>query len=235
MPTEHQNTSRQYDSPHESNATKTQVQLSACLAIALAVAFVGILGYEYYRIRASLAPDKIGDRVEAAISENYPEFREKLVANIKEQAPEIAEQVSTEALAATPRARQKLEQFTARQIDRAIAEGTTLSAEQFREVLRQNHEQIAKTFEKIETAPKEAHELVLAMEQDIEQALEIDVQTQAKRVLAAHRNLNDELEKLSDPNAQLEPDELLELRIVRILRAMQLAEDSQVASFAGPN
>jgi hypothetical protein len=200
-----------------------QAQLSAALAVVLAVLLVGIAIYEYYRVTSMLAPENVADRVETAIQENYPEVRAEIVREVKSQAPVIAEQVSDELIALAPDARQRLEALTARQIDRAIAEGTEFSAEQFRDVLNDNRAQVVEIFETIEQAPENTHELVLAMEADLEQSLDVDVQRQAKYVLAAHRGLNDKLETLADPNAQLDPQELLERRIVRIVRAMQEA------------
>ena len=98
----------------------TSAPLSACLALAVVAELVGIGVYGYYRVQRMLDPDRLANRAEEAIRDNYPEFRAELIAEIKLQAPEIAAQVSEQLVASTPAARQQLEEFTARQLDQGI-------------------------------------------------------------------------------------------------------------------
>ncbi|MEX2175965.1 MAG: hypothetical protein WD872_16505 [Pirellulaceae bacterium] len=208
--------------------------LAAALAVLLTVEIVGLIVYGNYRVQTALAPENLADRAEAAIRENYPEFRKELVTQVREQAPEIAEQVSHELVSSAPAARERLERFTARQLAAGLDTATELSAEQFREILNANHEQLAQAFEQIEAAPEEAREIVLSTEASIEQQLGVDLQKQAKAVVGVHRQLNDKLELLADPNAKLQPRELLERRIVRILRAMQTREPASARLAESP-
>lgn len=203
----------------------TSSYLSAGLAMLLVAELVGLGVYGYYRIQQLLDPENLANRVEAAVREHYPELRQELLTQIKAKSPEIAEQVSQEIIAATPEAREELERFTARQLRVGLDQVTAISAEQFRQLLHDNRETVVAAFEKLEAAPEEAHELILNTESNIEQQLGVDLQAQAKVALAVHRDLNEKLEHLSDAEATLAPRELIERRIVRILRTMQTEDE----------
>ena len=204
---------------------------AAVLACVLTAEIVGLGLYGYYRVQTALAPENLADRAEEAIRANYPEFRKEIVTQVKSESPQIAEQVSQQILASTPEARQELEQFTARQIEIGLDQATELSADQFRDVLRENHDQVVKIFEAIEDAPEEAHELVLETEASIEKQLGVDLQRQAREALHAHRQLNEKLARLAGSQENLSSKELLERRIVRILRTMQeqRAKEARIA------
>jgi hypothetical protein len=195
--------------------------LSAILAGVLVaeILIVGLVAYT--RVNAALDPERLADRAEAAIRENYPELRKELVAQVHAKSPAIAQRVSRNLTASAPEARQWLEDFTAQQLKAGLDEAGDLSAEQFRKLLRDNREAVIEVFEKVEAAPDEARRLVLEMEENVENEFGIDVQKQAKEALAVHIRLNDKLARLNDPDATLEPQELLERRMVRILKTMQ--------------
>lgn len=195
--------------------------LAAGMAVVLTLEIFGLAWYTYLRIQTALEPENLAERVETAIRENYPEFREELVIHVQEEAPAIAQQVSEEMIAAAPDARQELEQLTARQIEIGLDSATDLSADAFREMLQENHDEILEIFEAIEEAPDEAHQLAVETENNIEQQFGVDIERQAKAALRTHRKLNQKLERLSQADETLSAKELIERRIVRILRTMQ--------------
>lgn len=195
--------------------------LSAILAAVLVAEIVIVSLIAYNRVNAALDPEKLADRAEAAIRENYPQFREELVQQVHEKSPEIAARVSRNIAASAPEARQWLEDFTAQQLKAGLDEAGDLSAEQFRLVLQNNRATVVQAFEKVEAAPDETRRLILELEKDIEKQLGVDIQKQAEGALAVHVRLNDKLARLNDAQATLEPQELLERRMVRILKTMQ--------------
>jgi hypothetical protein len=202
----------------------TSAYVSAILALVLVAEIAGIGAYAYYRVRRVLAPENLADRVEEAIRENYPEVRQEVVTEIKSQAPQIAEQVSQEILSSAPEARHYLERLTARELEAGLDQATQLSAEQFRKILDENRDKVEAAFEAIDGAPEEARQLILETEDSIETQLGVNIQQQAENTLLTYRRLNDKLERLVDPDATLEPQELLERRILRILKTMEERE-----------
>lgn len=212
----------------------TRSHAAVILAITLAIEMAAITTYSVARVRTLLKPENLADRVETAIEENYPSFREQLVKSVHTQSPELAERVSQELLQTMPTAREELEQFTSRQLDLGLEAATDFSAEQFREFVRDNRDSFEKAFETIEQAPRETHQFVLETEAKVEQRLGADLQVQARQVLAWQRRLNDKLQRLSSPRENLSSQELLERRIVRIVRTMELEAAQELAVQSTP-
>ncbi len=188
---------------------------------------VAIGGYEYFHVQSALDPENLADQVEETIEDAYPEFRQALLDRIEKNAPPVANAASTELIASMPEFRQELEAFTSRQIDRAIEEGTEFSAEQFRDLLQHHREDVIATFEALDAIPEGTHQSILTLENRIEQLVGIEVARQAQRVVAIYRALNDKLERLADPSALLEPRELLERQIVRILKTLLMQQTAE--------
>lgn len=207
-----------------------QSYLAAGLALLLVLELAGIGWYTYNRVQTLVQPENLGDRVEEAVRENYPEFRSSLVVRVKENAPELAQQVSKEILAAVPDARVDLERFAARQLSVGLDNATELSADRFAKVLEDNRERLVEVFETIDDAPEEAHRLMLETEADIESQLGVDIQRQARIALQRLDQLNAKLDRLADSPDDLSAKEQLERRIVRVLRALQQADDGQRVS-----
>lgn len=207
-----------------SAAQRPRFWFPALVTLALAVILIGeTVGfslYTYADVKEEIEPKKLADTTERIIRERYPEMRAKVVAEIKDNAPQIAEIASKKAIEASPEARQWLERVTARQLEYGLDEATELSAEQFRVVLREHHDEVEEAFVEVEKAPEKARRLVHNLEDSLDKQYGIDLQKDAKRVLEIQRRLNDKLERLNS-NAPLEPKELLERRIVRILRTLE--------------
>ncbi len=209
---------------------RTSSYIAAALAIFLTLEIAGIAIYGYYRVQQALKPENLADRVEETVRENYPEFRETLVTQAQEKAPELAKQVSETVIAAVPDARVDLERLVARQLAIGLDNATELSAEQFRDVLKENRAEFVEVFKAIEDAPEEAHQLVLETEANIEKQLGVDLQRQAKLAVRNLNNLNEKLDRLAGTPDSLSAKEQVERRIVRVLRAMQQSEGSMQVS-----
>lgn len=213
----------------------TSASLSALLSGILLSELLIFTTYSYYQAERWLDPAYLGDQIESAVRENYPELRVNLIAQVEAKSPEIAERISQQLVATTPEARQQLERLTSRQLDAGLDQITQISREQFREMLRRNHDAIVAALEQIEQAPDEARRFVLKTEASLEDQMGIDLQRQARTALALHRDLNNKLERLQQPDAALDSKELLERRIVRLLRTIQEREASvQTAAHHSP-
>ncbi len=214
---------------------RTSSYIAATLAVLLTLEIAGIAIYGYYRVQQALKPENLADRVEETVRENYPEFRATLVTQAQENAPELAKQVSETVIAAVPDARVDLERMVARQLAIGLDNATELSAEQFRDLLKENRAQFVKVFNAIEDAPEEAHQLVLETEASIEKQLGVDLQRQAKLAVKNLDDLNAKLDRLAGSPDTLSAKEQVERRIVRVLRAMQQSESNmQISALPQP-
>lgn len=218
------------DDQHVSTKVSNNSRLTAILSGILAIIILAIAIESYYQISRLTDPERLGDRIETAIRDNYPEVHEELVAQVKARAPELAKEVSKDLIQSTPEVRAELEQFAARQLETGLDEITELSAEEFRDLLNRNRETVTAAFEQIEQAPEEARRLILETEADMEQALGVDLQRQMQNAVKMHRQLNDKLDRLNDPDETLDAKSLLERRLIRILRTMEMQYDDEMTA-----
>lgn len=194
--------------------------LSAVLASLLAVEILGLACYAIYVAKRELEPERLAQRAEAALTENYSTLRSELLQQVHHQAPVVAKQMSNRLLRETPEARLELEQFTVRQLEQGFDNAFELSADEFRQWLRANHDAVEDAFVQIEQAPEDARLLIMDTEASLEEQLGLDLRDQAKLTLELYRVLNEKLERLARPSAELSPQERLERRMIRLLRAL---------------
>jgi hypothetical protein len=194
--------------------------LTAVLALTLATE-CGYLSYRAWRaLERETRPDRLADRFERSLAEHYPQMRQAWLETVREQAPRISADLSRDVIYRMPRVRLRLEQMTIRQMERGIDNAVELSADEFRQWLRDNHAAIEDAFVQVEQAPHEARLLVLDTEASVEELLGLNLQDQAKLTLELYRMFNDKLERLADPAAELSRQERLERRTIRIVRAL---------------
>ena len=202
---------------------------TTALTVILTVEIIAIGAYSYSRMQAALQPENVANLAEEAIREHYPEFRQQLVAQIEQEAPAIAQQASHEMIASAPEAREELQRLTIRQLDQGLSEAADLSQEKFSELLRENRAEIEQALERIEEAPEEAKELLAETEADFQMQFGVDLQEQAENALAAMRNFNERLRRLSETSLdELSRRAQLEVQIIRIVRAMQERRPEEV-------
>lgn len=206
--------------PADSPAAVRLSWLSAALAVILTLEVVGLSVYAVTVFRRETQPKRLTQRAETVLVENYPAMRSELLQQTSHKAPALAEHVSNELLEATLSARVELEAFTVEQLERGLDNAVELSADEFREWLRTNHDTIEDAFIQIQQAPNDARLLMLDTEASLEEQLGLDLRDQAKLALEVYRVFNDKLARLASPVEELTPQERLERRMIRLLRAM---------------
>lgn len=193
---------------------------SLVLVLLLIAEIVGITVYTHRAIKQQLEPENLVQIGEETIEKHYPDIRRQLVEEVKRNAPDMAAKASHTFLASSDDVRKDLEQLTERQLDYAFAELTEMSKTKFAEFLEENKQTVKNALKQLDEAPQAANEYLDSLETNIEKRLEIDIQRQAKEVLEVHRRLNDKLDRVTSPKP-LTPRELIERRIVRLLKTME--------------
>lgn len=194
--------------------------LSTALAIVLVLEIAGLSFYTWNIFQRETDPERLAQRAERALQQNYPVLRSEFVRQVGQQAPALAGRISDELIEATPTARLELENISVKYLERSLDDAVELSADEFREWLQQNHAIIEDAFVQIGQAPQDARLLMLDTEASLEEQLGVDLRDQAKLALEVYRMLNDKLARLSNPHAELSEQERLERRAVRLLRAL---------------
>lgn len=188
----------------------------------------------YQRVAAMANPERLGDLAEEYLEENYQELRQVMKQQITKAAPAIAKELSLEARQSLPEARKQVADFLIVHVDRGLEKGAKFSEQQFREFLETNRDTVQRGLQEVKELPKEAEALVIDLEKAIEKQLGVDIQKQAQNLLALHRAVNKKLERLTSDQS-LEPRELLEQRMLRIARTIQLRATRETERVAGRN
>ncbi len=194
--------------------------MSAVLAVALIAECTFLTWHTWTVVQRETEPERIVRRVESAWLESYPELKQAWLDEAREQSPVLADRLSEQLIAQAPRLRERLEAATLRELEQGIDGAVELSADEFREWLRENHAAIEDAFIQVEQAPHEARMLVLDTEASLEEQLGLDLRDQAKLTLEVYRIFNDKLERLANPQPDFSQQEKLERRAIRIVRAL---------------
>ncbi|HCS51784.1 hypothetical protein [uncultured Rubinisphaera sp.] len=205
---------------HENSNVNRHTTITTVLLLLFIVQLGAISWYSYRTVQKQLEAEKLVAEAENVIEKNYPEMHREVKEYLTTNAPEIAEKISHQAIDHTPQVRKWLEEATARQMRYGLDEATQMSAESFRSFVQDNRSDIQAAFEEIDDVPQDARQMVLNLEDQMGKQFGIEMQKQAKNALSIHRKLNSKLDKLSN-GTQLEPKELLERRIVRLLKTFQ--------------
>ena len=183
------------------------------------VLVVVVFSYSWWEIKQMTKPEHLVDMAVNKIEANYPEARAELKEKLIQEAPRIAEAISHKAIASMPSARVRVETFLTRQIDHGLDQASDLSAEQFRKFLQENKDLVRDGYKELKDTPEEAVQFTIKVENRLENVLGTDIQEQEKKALSFLHGLNHKLERLH-AGTNLQPDDLVLRRIVRILRAI---------------
>lgn len=200
--------------------TRSLAWMSALLATILVVECSAIGWYMWNTVQRESAPERVMDRVQTAWLDNYPQLQEQWLAEARERSPYLADRLSEQLIAQAPRLRERLEAATLRELEQGIDNAVELSADEFRQWLRENHDAIEDAFRQVEQAPQDTRLLVLDTEASLEEQLGLDLRDQAKLTLEVYRIFNDKLERLAKPQQDFSRQEKLERRAIRIVRAL---------------
>jgi len=195
---------------------KTTFLLSGLWLLVLVV-FVSHSIYKYNQLTDE---EELVNKAVEAIKKDYPEFRKQLVSDVQTSAPKYAENMSQSLIKAAPDVRQEAEQFVSRQINTGSDRLIALSSEEFNEYVANNRDMFEQWLTRLDESPEDVEQISEEMNQQIEELVGKDVQKQLDMLLAAHEKLNERLGRI-ERNAGLSPTELIERRIVRILKALQ--------------
>lgn len=147
--------------------------------------------------------------------------RRYLESEIDKTSTRLAKQMSEQLLQRGPQIREQIENYAVMQAEQLLDEGTKMTAEKFRGIIKHNRSLLAACIhdlsENDELAESRIAELVAAMETE----MGADLKSQADEVLKAVRLANQRLVALSK-GKNLNQEQKLERQLVMILHRMQM-------------
>ncbi|HLQ46592.1 MAG TPA: hypothetical protein VK137_17745 [Planctomycetaceae bacterium] len=177
----------------------------------------------YRMINELLQPKQLVPLGAEMLQKKLPEARELLVQKVSDTSPAWAAELSVQARNAIPTLRGKLENYVMEQTDVLLGQATSLTEEQFRQTLQQNHELLDKGFRELAASDKLSDESLEALVAALEQQLQTDMKTQAEIVLETVRHLGGRVQRLQ-VGGSTDEEEKIERRVLMLARRLQLME-----------
>ena len=209
-------------SAHEATMNRSASTLGIVGIIAL-VLLSGYFLYGYKMISELLEPEKLVPLGAQMLHNKLPEAREATVKLVSDSAPKWAEDLSVQARESIPQLRAQLEDYVMKQTDVLLGQVTSVTEEQFRNTMKDNHDLLDKGFKELATSEKLSEESLKALEFALEQQLQADLKAQSELVLETLRHLRSRTQRLV-AGADLDEEERIERRVLMLSRRLQLME-----------
>jgi hypothetical protein len=193
--------------------------------IFIAVIFCGI-GYFWWGITAlapSAEPKELVAMLVVPIDNNIESMRKTLTKELVAAAPGFAEELSSQAIEAMPKARQTLEDYVVKQLETEIDTVTNKGADGFVRVLRENRVEFEDTLKKLAKGEDMTDTTVKIFVDAISKEMGADMHDQAEQVLGTLIALREKGEKLQ-AGSELTFVSNMERRILMTARRLQIME-----------
>lgn len=190
------------------------------------VAIVLAGGYFFYahaKFRELLEPNTLVSAAEGLLDDGLPKAREALQQEIIRSSPQWAAQLSRQAMQAVPTVRTKFEGYVLDGTDSLLEQTEALTEQQFRAVLKDNHELFEENFRELANNEQLSEESLASLEKALDSRLQSDLRSQADALLASIRQLNQRLKRLKE-GGDLAEEEQSERRVLMMTRRLQLIE-----------
>ncbi len=199
---------------------RTAIVIVLVLTIGFILELMGFLWWSYARVQATLDPENIVATVERQIQQQWPEARSRIEQAAEERAPELAQAVSQRLLDSAPDAREYLAEVLDRQMDWAFAQANELSVEALEAYIRENPEQVQRWLATLEAAPERIDRHSAELDGLVESVFGTELREVIEQTIEVWAAFNERFARVANPAAALSPRELLEQRILRILRTL---------------
>jgi hypothetical protein len=196
--------------------------MTLILGLVVCVAIAGAAYLAYSLLDQFLDPKQLVNYAGTILTDRLPNQRETLVQMVEDNSPEWAKMASDEIQKRMPEIRGKLQTFVLARVDEQLEKVTVLSAAQFRDFLKKNHDALAQGFDALKDEEK-SKTLVDVLVPAMEQHLAVDAQQQAELLLDTLVEMNRKLEVLKK-DERLSNEQALEREILMLARRLQETE-----------
>lgn len=207
---------------HEA-AMNRSASTTGIVGIIAIVLLSGYFFYGYKMISELLQPEKLVPLGAEMLHNKLPEARQATVQLVSDSAPRWAADISVQARGSIPTLRTQLEDYVMKQTDVLLGQVTSVTEEQFRKTMKENHDLLDKGFKELATSEKLSEESLKAIEAALEDQLQADMKAQSELVLETLRHLRSRAQRLLAGN-DLDEEERIERRVLMLSRRLQLME-----------
>ncbi|MEO2015957.1 MAG: hypothetical protein ABGZ53_16480, partial [Fuerstiella sp.] len=206
---------------------KREALISTIMTVVVLLLLSGYFVYGYIQFSKLMQPADIVSLGAALVDENVTVLRESIQDEVDQGAPVWAEQLSSQAIAAVPLVREEMEKFAVTQAKDAIEQYVTISQDEFRRVLKENHAEFQGLVAELSREGEATDEVVAALEEVLNKELGGDMEVAAADLVETLQLANHKLVRLGE-DTDLDDDEQNERLVMMLFRRIQMDEGSKV-------
>lgn len=215
----------------ELNTLERRLKREARVSTFVTVVVLGLLcfyfAYGYREFSKLIQPQEIVSLGAALVDDNVTVVREAIQDEVSQSAPGWAEQLSNQAVEAVPLVREQLEEFAVAQAKASIEEYVSISEDEFRRVLKENHNEFQSLVNELSGEREATDEVVAALEEVLNKELGGDMQVAAADILETLQLAHEKLIRLG-VGEDLSLDERKERQVMMLFRRFQMDEGSEM-------
>ena len=206
---------------------KREARLSTFVTVVVLALLSFYFAYGYREFSKLIQPQEIVSLGAALVDDNVTVVREAIQDEVSQSAPGWAEQLSNQAVEAVPLVREQLEEFAVAQAKASIEEYVSISEDEFRRVLKENHNEFQGLVDELSSEREATDEVVAALEEVLNKELGGDMQVAAADILETLQLAHEKLIRLG-VGEDLSPDERKERQVMMLFRRFQMDEGSEM-------
>ena len=208
-----------------------RIRVGSWIATIVGLLLLGLVGfyfiYGYVRISEFQDPQLLVSLVGQTIDQSIPQLRQRVEAEVDNNASTWAQQVSEQALAAAPTLRGNLEDYICKGTDALIDELEVVGEREFRRMLTENRSTMEQALKELDDEHEISEGTVVLLEEALEKELQISMEDQAQAVLTMLSDVNKNMKQLAE-GENLGPVQQCERRVLMLARRLQLEWFSDV-------
>ncbi len=208
---------------------KREARMSTFVTVVVLALLSFYFAYGYREFSKIIQPQEIVSLGAALVDDNVSVVREAIQDEVSGSAPVWAEQLSNQAIEAVPLAREQLEEFAVAQAKASIEEYVSISEDEFRRVLKENHNEFQGLVNELSSEREATDEVVAALEEVLNKELGGDMQIAAEDVLETLELAHEKLVRLGI-GEDLSRDERKERQVMMLFRRLQIDEGSEMTN-----
>lgn len=209
---------------NEMRALKNRINTSSLLTFLIGLATLAALSFYFWyghrEITDLTDPDKITRMGQTMLDDHIPAMRQQAEDEIVNRAPELVQQLSEQAVANMPMARERLVEYTSGQIQHALEQTELVSADRFRQLIRDHRDMLERDAQDLESSPELSADRFNQLVDMIDTDLGIELKDKSEVARGMLVALNENLDRLA-PGQDLTPQEAQTREVLMIFRRLQ--------------
>jgi hypothetical protein len=215
-------------------SVQSATRWSLILIVIFIVELTLFLFWAYGKVESATSPDNVADMVEKQVQAAWPEAKEKIRESVHKNAPIVADELSQSLIVSAGDLREYVERLLERQMTWALDESADLSVDTFESWVADNPQVVRRWVDTLEEAPENIDDITDEVDAVMEEQFGVQLQTVASQAVDGWEAFNERFTRVANSGAALDTRELIEQRLLRILKTLAVKYEIAVTESTEP-